>query len=53
MKEGLSGAKRLANILWRYSEDEAVIKMLAAILNYVPEQLKEDIQALEEAIGDN
>lgn len=43
MKEN---AHRLANTMERYAEDERTVKQLAALLNYLPGQLREDMQDL-------
>ena len=48
MKEGRTGAARLVSALHRYSEDAAALQRLAEILNYIPSQLKEDIESLAE-----
>ena len=44
--EELNNAKRLAYALFQRKDDEEVIKQLAVILNYIPEQLKIDIEDL-------
>lgn len=47
-----TNAKRLAQTLDRYSEDKRTIEILAHYLNYEPEQLVKDIEALQELIKD-
>lgn len=46
MYEFYNGTARLVTALDHTKEDAAVIKMLANALNYYPEQLQQDIQAL-------
>lgn len=41
MKEN---AHRLAGVLERYSEDDNTVKQLAALLNYLPGQLRTDMR---------
>ena len=45
-----SNAKRLAQTLDRYSEDNRTIEILAHYINYDPEQLKRDIADLQAVI---
>lgn len=47
-----ANVKRLANTLDRYSTDKRTIEILAHYLNYQPEQLKRDIEALKELLKD-
>lgn len=47
-----ANVKRLANTLHRYSDDKRTIEILAHYLNYEPEQLVKDIEALQELIKD-
>ncbi len=37
---------RIAGTLSRYAEDPAIVRRMAALLNYDPAQLKEDIDSL-------
>lgn len=46
MYELKQGSKRIVNALYDRKEDNEVIGRLAAITNYLPSQLREDIQAL-------
>lgn len=39
-------AWRLAGVLYRYAEDPIAIKRIAAVLNYLPQQLQEDMGAV-------
>lgn len=48
MYEKKNGSARLVAALERAAEDEAALRRMAAALNYLPEQLKEDIQALRD-----
>lgn len=46
MYELKQGAARLATALYNRLDDPAALQRIAAALDYVPGQLKEDIQAL-------
>lgn len=46
MERMRENARRLAGTLERYAEDENTVKRLAALLNYLPGQLRTDIQDL-------
>lgn len=46
MYELKQGSKRIVNALYDRIEDNEAIKRLALITNYLPSQLREDIQAL-------
>lgn len=47
MKSDVKGnANRLAYTLYQFSEDDRVIKQLATLLHYMPDQLKEDMNAV-------
>lgn len=48
MYEMKVGTARLKSALWRRSEDQNFISTLAKLLDYTPEQLKEDIRALQD-----
>lgn len=48
MYEMKSGTARLKSALWRRIEDQSFINALAKLLDYSPEQLKQDIQALQD-----
>lgn len=43
----LNNVRRLAYCLYQRKDDTAAITQLAAILHYLPEQLREDIADLE------
>jgi len=43
-------AHRLASVLDSYSDDKNVIKALAHYLNYIPEQLAEDMKDIQQYI---
>lgn len=43
-------ARRLASVLYSYSEDPQRVKALAHYLNYIPEQLAEDMKDLRSYI---
>lgn len=43
-------AHRLASVLDSYSDDKNVIKTLAHYLNYIPEQLAEDMKDIQQYI---
>lgn len=45
--EKQNNARRLAYCLYQRKDDAATIKRLAAILHYLPEQLRQDIADLE------
>lgn len=45
--EKLNNVRRLAYCLYQYKDDKPTIKQLAALLHYLPEQLREDIADLE------
>lgn len=45
--ERLNNVRRLAYCLYQRKDDAAVITRLAALLHYLPEQLREDIADLE------
>jgi len=45
--EKQNNVRRLAYCLYQSKDDAATIKRLAAILHYLPEQLREDITDLE------
>ena len=42
----ISDAKRLIVTLNQYADDTAAVKRLAAVLHYMPEQLREDMRTL-------
>ena len=46
--ERLNNVRRLSYCLYECVSDAATVKQLAAILHYLPEQLKQDIIDLEE-----
>ena len=46
MYEKETGAARLIGVLWRNSENDAVIKTLARALYYDEKQLKQDMVAI-------
>ena len=48
MYELKQGTARLVSALYRRREDKFDLAYLATALNYVPEQLKEDIEALHD-----
>lgn len=48
MYELKQGTARLVSALYRRREDKFDLAFLATTLNYVPEQLKEDIEALHD-----
>ena len=50
MYELRGGTKRLSRALRDAAEDKATVAVLARILHYYPEQLKQDIQALGDYI---
>lgn len=51
MKADVKGnAHRLAYTLKQFAEDERAVKQLAMILHYYPEQLQEDMEAIEQYI---
>ena len=50
MYELKQGTERLVNAICNIKDDLRNIEKLAVILNYIPEQLKEDIQALDDFI---
>ena len=45
--ERLNNVRRLAYCLYQYEDDTPTIKQLAALLHYLPDQLKKDIADLE------
>lgn len=45
--ERRNNVRRLACALYQRSEDAAAIQQLARILNYIPDQLQQDIKDLE------
>ena len=51
MYELENGSKRLAGAIERRAEDEDFIRKLSDLLNYLPDQLKEDIQALNDKVN--
>lgn len=52
MYEKEQGANRLMVTLYHLKDDSAAMKQLAGTLNYVPEQLRQDIQALHDRLRD-
>ena len=48
MYELKQGTARLISALYRRREDKFDLAYLACALNYIPEQLKEDIEALHD-----
>lgn len=52
MYERENGSKRIIKALYDRKENESVIKSIAYALDYLPEQLKEDIQALYDIDAD-
>lgn len=46
MNRTRENAHRLAGTLERYAEDPATVEQLAQLLNYLPEQLREDMPCL-------
>lgn len=48
MYELEAGTARLVRALRNRVEDAATVQRLAAILDYMPDQLKQDIQALDD-----
>ena len=50
MYELRQGTERLINAIYSIKDNTDDIKKLSAILNYIPEQLLEDIQALNDFI---
>lgn len=48
MYEIKNGSARLVSALYRRKEDESFINQIAELLNYMPEQLKQDIDALHD-----
>ena len=48
MYELKAGTARLVSVLYARKDDAATVKRLAAVLNYLPEQLAQDIQALSD-----
>ena len=53
MYERKNGTKRLVSALYALMSDEQKLAQMADILYYVPDQLKEDIQALNDFTNDN
>lgn len=52
MKSDVKGnAHRLACTLKQFSEDKRAVQVLANILHYIPEQLQEDMEAVEQYIN--
>lgn len=52
MKSDIKGnAHRLAYTLYQFAEDKRVIQMLSQILHYNPEQLQEDMAAIDKYIN--
>ena len=52
MESNASKARRLANVLKRYSEDKAVVEKIARELNYIPSELEKDMKAIEQYIDE-
>lgn len=50
MKENEVNVKRIVRALRNRTEDKAALQRIAIALDYLPEQLKQDIQALDEFI---
>lgn len=50
MYEKKQGAHRLTMALYRRAEDSDTVQRLAILLNYTPEQLKQDIHALHDYV---
>lgn len=50
MKENEVNVKRIVRALRNRAEDRQALKRIAIALDYLPEQLKQDIQALDEFI---
>ena len=46
MYELKNGSARLVSALERSKDDDYKIRQIAVLLNYMPDQLKQDIQAL-------
>lgn len=51
METNRSRASRLANVLKMYSDDEVTVRKIASALNYVPDTLAKDMQAINEYIN--
>lgn len=49
MRKKKNGAARLIGAMWRRSKDPDFMQRLADMLNYMPEQLADDIDALHNA----
>jgi len=52
MERKKDNAHRLAAILGRYAEDPRTVERMAAILNYLPAQLREDMESIGEYIAE-
>lgn len=48
MYELTNGSKRLVNALYSISDNDTAINRIAYYLNYIPAQLKEDIEAIND-----
>ena len=44
------GALRLAGVLGRYAEDRRTVEQIARLVNYLPDQLQEDMKTLLEYV---
>ena len=53
MYEYTQGSGRLVSVLSSYREDPATVAALAKALRYEPEQLRQDIQALDDYYTDH
>ena len=53
MYELKNGSARLANALLNVQDDDYTINRLAQLLHYLPEQLREDIQAINNYVSAN
>lgn len=53
MYELENGSKRLAGALERAASDPAQLNRLAKLLNYMPEQLQQDIKAINDKVKED
>lgn len=52
MYERTGGTKRLASALYAVKDDNQAITIIAEALRYLPQQLKEDIQAINDYVDE-
>ncbi len=51
MYELYEGSRRLAQAMYAVQNDDCIVNALARLLYYVPEQLREDMQALHDIMN--